>query len=254
MSVKEVGLQLLFVHGMGRSPLSGGLLLWLLKRAGFRVRVFGYSVSFDDFAGIRARLVERISQVAAQGDYVLVGHSLGGLVAAIAAPMLGARLRGLVIVDITPGVSPQGDAGAIGDFISGQRDFATQEEMVDRAIAYGIGEDRAALARGVAFNARQRPDGRWEWAHHFAHMEAAPMDGMGEGTPFAPLWAPLEAVQQGGTSVSLVRGSDGLIGPELVAEWRTRLPGSEVVTVAGPHNVHEASPGELASAILVLSR
>ena len=126
--------------------------------------------------------------------------------------------------------------------------------MVDRATAYGIGEDRAALARGVAFNARQRPDGRWEWAHHFAHMEAAPMDGMGEGTPFAPLWAPLEAVQQGGTSVSLVRGSDGLIGPELVAEWRTRLPGSEVVTVAGPHNVHEASPGELASAILVLSR
>ena len=79
MSVKEVGLQLLFVHGMGRSPLSGGLMLWLLKRSGFRVRVFGYSVSFDDFAGIRARLVERISQVAAQGDYVLVGHSLGGV-------------------------------------------------------------------------------------------------------------------------------------------------------------------------------
>ena len=72
-------MQLLFVHGMGRSPLSGGLMLWLLKRSGFRVRVFGYSVSFDDFAGIRARLVERISQVAAQGDYVLVGHSLGGV-------------------------------------------------------------------------------------------------------------------------------------------------------------------------------
>ena len=72
-------MQLLCVHGMGRSPLSGGLMLWLLKRSGFRVRVFGYSVSFDDFAGIRARLVERISQVAAQGDYVLVGHSLGGV-------------------------------------------------------------------------------------------------------------------------------------------------------------------------------
>jgi len=79
MSVKERGLQVLFVHGMGRSPLSGGLLLWLLKRAGLKLRVFGYSVSFDDFAGIRARLVERISQLAVQGDYVLVGHSLGGV-------------------------------------------------------------------------------------------------------------------------------------------------------------------------------
>ena len=202
---------------------------------------------------LAADVLMALEQLAPE-PFVLVGHSLGGLVAAIAAPILGARLRGLVIVDITPGVSPQGDAGAIGDFISGQRDFATQAEMVDRAVAYGIGEDRAALARGVAFNARQRPDGRWEWTHHFAHMDAAPMDGMGEGTPFAPIWAPLEAVQRGGTSVSLVRGSDGLIGPELVAEWRTRLPGSEFVTVAGPHNVHEASPGELASAILVLSR
>lgn len=79
MSVKELGLQVLFVHGMGRSPLSGGLLLWLLKRAGLKLRVFGYSVSFDDFAGIRARLVERILQLAVQGDYVLVGHSLGGV-------------------------------------------------------------------------------------------------------------------------------------------------------------------------------
>lgn len=64
---------------MGRSPLSGGLLLWLLKRSGFKVRVFGYSVSFDGFAGIKARLVERIAQLAAQGDYALVGHSLGGV-------------------------------------------------------------------------------------------------------------------------------------------------------------------------------
>ena len=61
-------MQVLFVHGMGRSPLSGGLLLWLLKRAGCKLRVFGYSVSFDDFAGVKARLVERISQVAALGD------------------------------------------------------------------------------------------------------------------------------------------------------------------------------------------
>ncbi len=185
--------------------------------------------------------------------FVLVGHSLGGLVAAIAAPQLGERMLGLVILDITPGISPQGDAGEIGDFISGQRDFATQEEMVERAIAYGIGEDRAALTRGVAFNARQRPDGRWEWAHHFAHMDASPTEGMGEGKPFAPIWALLEAVHAGGINVSLVRGSGGLIGPDLEAEWHERLPGAAVVTVHGPHNIHETSPAELAASISDLS-
>ena len=251
--------QYVFLHGMGLNAHGFDPVVLALDAPALALDLPGHGRSdWREDANYRpdllaADVLTALEQLAPE-PFVLVGHSLGGLVAAIAAPMLGARLRGLVIVDITPGVSPQGDAGAIGDFISGQRDFATQEEMVDRAIACGIGEDRAALARGVAFNARQRPDGRWEWAHHFAHMEAAPMDGMGAGTPFAPLWAPLEAVQQGGTCVSLVRGSDGLIGPELVAEWRTRLPGSEVVTVAGPHNVHEASPGELASAILVLSR
>ena len=185
--------------------------------------------------------------------FVLVGHSLGGLVAAIAAPILGARLRGLVIVDITPGVSPQGDAGSISDFISGQRDFATQEEMVDRAIAFGIGEDRAALTRGVAFNARQRSDGRWEWAHHFAHLQTSPTESMGDGTPFAPIWALLEAVQQGGTKVSLIRGSEGIVGQNLTTEWLDHLPGSQVLTIPGPHNVHEASPTAFAAAILKLT-
>lgn len=251
--------QYVFLHGMGLNAHGFDPVALALDAPALALDLPGHGRSdWREDANYRPDLLAADVLITlehlAPEPFVLVGHSLGGLVAAIAAPMLGARLRGLVIVDITPGISPQGDAGSIGDFISGQRDFATQEEMVDRAIAYGIGEDRAALARGVAFNARQRPDGRWEWAHHFAHMEAAPMDGMGEGTPFAPIWAPLEAVQRGGTRVSLVRGSDGLIGPELVIEWRTRMPGSEVVTVAGPHNVHEASPAELAAAVLALSQ
>lgn len=247
-----------FLHGMGLNAHGFDPVVLALDAPALAIDLPGHGRSdWRDDANYRPDLlasdiVLALQQLAPE-PFVLVGHSLGGLVAAIAAPAIGQRLSGLVLVDITPGVSPQGDAGSISDFISGQRDFATQEEMVDRAIAYGIGEDRAALARGVAFNSRQRPDGRWEWAHHFAHMEAAPMDGMGEGTPFAPIWAPLEAMQKSGIGVSLIRGSDGLIGQDLVAEWRARLPGSEVLTVAGPHNVHEASPAELAAAILALS-
>ena len=64
---------------MGRSPLSGWPLLWHLRRAGVRTRTFGYIVSLDDFAAIRRRLVARISGLAAQGEYVLIGHSLGGV-------------------------------------------------------------------------------------------------------------------------------------------------------------------------------
>lgn len=72
-------LQALFVHGMGRSPLSGWPLLRQLQRAGLKTATFGYLVSLDDFSSITARLVSRIEQLAARGDYILIGHSLGGV-------------------------------------------------------------------------------------------------------------------------------------------------------------------------------
>ena len=72
-------MQVLFVHGMGRSPLSGWPMLRQLRRAGLQTHTFGYAVSRQDFAAIRLRLVARIQALAAHGDYVLVGHSLGGV-------------------------------------------------------------------------------------------------------------------------------------------------------------------------------
>ena len=94
ISIQESRVQVLFVHGMGRSPLSGGVLLWKLRRAGLTTRTFGYSVSFEDFPRIRDRLIAAISGLAARGDYVLIGHSLGGVLlrAAINALPAGTRL------------------------------------------------------------------------------------------------------------------------------------------------------------------
>lgn len=86
-------MQVLFVHGMGRSPLSGWPLLWHLKRAGLTTRTFGYAVSVEDFAAIRRRLVVRIIALAAREDYVLVGHSLGGVLVRAAVNALPAHAR-----------------------------------------------------------------------------------------------------------------------------------------------------------------
>ena len=72
-------MQALFVHGMGRSPMSGWPLLWQLRRAGLKTSTFGYAVTFEDFARIRKRLTPRLLALAAQGDYILIGHSLGGV-------------------------------------------------------------------------------------------------------------------------------------------------------------------------------
>ena len=72
-------MQILFVHGMGRTPLSGATLLWYLRRKGYSVNIFAYSTALENFDSIRDRLWRKISQIAAQGEYVLIGHSLGGV-------------------------------------------------------------------------------------------------------------------------------------------------------------------------------
>ena len=64
---------------MGRTPLSGWALLRRLRRAGLTTRTFGYSVVFENCDAIVARLRTRLSLLAATDDYIVIGHSLGGV-------------------------------------------------------------------------------------------------------------------------------------------------------------------------------
>ncbi len=72
-------MKILFVHGMGRTPLSGAPMLLRLRTSGHEVDTFGYSTAVNAFDAIRDRLLRKILQVASDGDYALIGHSLGGV-------------------------------------------------------------------------------------------------------------------------------------------------------------------------------
>lgn len=86
-------MQALFVHGMGRSPLSGWRLLARLKAQGIAPHAFGYAATFQNFDAIHHRLGARIHALSAKGDYVLIGHSLGGLLLRAAVASLPPETR-----------------------------------------------------------------------------------------------------------------------------------------------------------------
>lgn len=71
-------MHVLFVHGMGRTALSGWPMLRQLNKAGHTTSSHGYSVSLQSFSAIQSGLLERIKALAGQ-EYVLIGHSLGGV-------------------------------------------------------------------------------------------------------------------------------------------------------------------------------
>ncbi|HET6329338.1 MAG TPA: alpha/beta fold hydrolase [Holophagaceae bacterium] len=65
------------VHGMGHTPLSMLLLAARLRSRGVDCETFGYFAGAASFEDIAAKLAERLARQ--PGEYVAMGHSLGGL-------------------------------------------------------------------------------------------------------------------------------------------------------------------------------
>jgi pimeloyl-ACP methyl ester carboxylesterase len=73
-------MDVVLIHGMGRTPLSMLRLRRRLRRAGHRAILFGYSPTFESLDGATARLVRLIGRRVRSPRYALVGHSLGAVI------------------------------------------------------------------------------------------------------------------------------------------------------------------------------
>ncbi|MFN3948694.1 alpha/beta fold hydrolase [Microbacterium sp.] len=188
------------------------------------------------------------------GPQLLVGHSLGGLTAAAVAASRHDLVSRVVVVDITPGVDPSAGPAQIRAFFAGPTDWASRDELVERALSFGLGGSREAATRGVLLNSRVRDDGRVEWKHHFAHLAAAAANaGADPTTPDAVRavlastgWDDLAGVR---APVTLVRGERGFVSAADAEEFARRVGDAEVRVLATGHNAQEEDPAALAEVI-----
>ena len=179
-----------------------------------------------------------------QSPQVLVGQSLGGLTASVVAARRPDLVRTLVLVDITPGFD-QSSIGQVRGFLDGATDFASREEIVERAMSFGLGGDRESTERGVFLNTRVREDGRVIFKHHFANLGGLPSGGSASADAsggLSAIWEDLDAVT---AQIALVRGDHGYVSVANGDTFLERLPGSSLFTIAAGHNVQEDAPVEL---------
>jgi hypothetical protein len=91
--------RVLLIHGLGRTPLSFRSLARRLRDWGFQPELFGYVALLERYERIVTRLARRIERVAEGGDYALVTHSLGAVLARVAlARVQGRRPRHVVML------------------------------------------------------------------------------------------------------------------------------------------------------------
>ncbi len=189
----------------------------------------------DDVAVAMGELAPRAAAV--------VGMSLGGLTAISLAARYPAMVPRLVLVDVTPGVD-RAKAEPIIAFVSGPERFASFDEILDRTVEHNPTRSVSSLRRGILHNARELPDGSWEW--RYDRVRGSLSDGVLPDV--TNLWDELGSVT---VPLLLVRGaSSGVVGDEDVAELRRRRPAAEVVVVDGAgHSVQGDRPVELAGII-----
>lgn len=97
---------------------------------------------------------------------VIVGASMGGLTSLFVAGRNGAEIiRSVILVDVVPGIDPDGSQEIV-DFLQGHmRGFDTLEQAADAVSAYNPHRPRPKDISGLMKNLRERDDGRlyWHW-------------------------------------------------------------------------------------------
>jgi pimeloyl-ACP methyl ester carboxylesterase len=164
------------------------------------------------------------------GPFVLIGTSMGGIIAMAYATEHGARLRGLVINDIGPDAEA-GTSRITGMVGSRPEDFATLEAAmayrreVSPITAARPVDDQRELALGVL---RTRADGRWGWKMDPAYIAQR----VARGAPTRPaVWPALAALE---CPTLVVWGSDSDVLSKAQARRMVEtLPQGELVAVPG---------------------
>lgn len=72
-------MNILFVQGRRATPFDWVPNLAHLRRLGYKTYSFSYFCAFRDLGLIKARLLPRVADIAADGEYAVIGHSLGGI-------------------------------------------------------------------------------------------------------------------------------------------------------------------------------
>ena len=100
-------MNILLLHGQGRTTNAMRLLGFRLGRLGHAVGYFRYYTRTEKFADIVLRLVVAIKTLPQDQPYVLIGHSMGGLLARASLPALEGHLPCHLILLASPNQPPR---------------------------------------------------------------------------------------------------------------------------------------------------
>ena len=175
-------------------------------------------------------------------DFVLVGHSMGGMVSLVYAATHPGRMARLVIVD-TIMLMPMDRVTKMREFgAKPARPYATQEELIARYRLEPSETQMAApevIRRMAVHSARQDADGRWQ------HKADRRVSANFEQISGVPLWEKVKV------PALVIRGERSKrFTPKLLAEVQARAPQVQMTEVpASDHHITLDNPQGFVDAV-----
>ena len=194
---------------------------------------YGYDRYAADLEEFVARLDLR--------DFVLVGHSMGGLVSLVYAATYPGRVKKLVVIDSTLVATP--DRVAVLHQIGGRegKTYATERDFVENFRVRPAGTTAAPeILRYLAERSgREQPDGQWR--HKFdrnVYSKRVLLD-------IPPHWNRINI-----PALLVKGGRSDRITPAIAADVKSRCPHVDLVEVPGAdHHVTLDNPGGFVAAV-----
>jgi pimeloyl-ACP methyl ester carboxylesterase len=175
-------------------------------------------------------------------DFVLIGHSMGGMISLVYAATHPGRLARLVIVDSIM-LMPIDRVLRMREFgARPARDYATQAELVARYRLEPAESQMAApeaIRRMALHSGRQNAEGRWQ------HKADRRVQAGFEQIAGVPLWEKVKV------PALAIRGEHSTrFGPDVLAEIRARAPQLEMAEVpASDHHITLDNPRGFVDAV-----
>ncbi len=167
-------------------------------------------------------------------DFVLIGHSMGGMISSIYAATYPGRMKALIVVDTTIPMTPERIAGysAVGN--RGGRQYASEEQFI---ASYRVrpGNSTAApeILRHIARCIGRRFEDGW-WRHKVDRKVYADR----ELVDSFPLWNRIKV-----PTLFMKGARSDRITPEVLADVRSRAPQVQLAEVANAdHHVMLDNP------------
>jgi|TARA_B100000959_G_scaffold180126_1_gene188419 pimeloyl-ACP methyl ester carboxylesterase len=157
-------------------------------------------------------------------NFVLVGHSMGGRNAYTYTSAHGDKVRALIVVDAGPRMEEPGGA-RVRNFMDGQREFDTYDDLVERVHSYLPGRPIEQLRGSLTHTTRQFPNGKWSWKYD--PNIRRPVNGPGDSEEAR--WDTLSKIAC--PTLYVIGGDSEMLTPPSIERMLEVIPGSVAETV-----------------------